>query len=665
MFRATPSIRGRGDRRIPGARRALSLQQRFEIGQQRYRQAHARYYGGLEGEEDGAGGLVENARGGNAQLNIFDADLDGNYAPVPRGRVDRRRSDENFLSAAWYLLRCQLKLLMLVCIIIYFSSLISVQAKTDGWVSTRRLGYRQIDTCTETGDHYGVLSIDMGKTTEVAPFVFKTDTKSSSGIRICAYEGGQAEFSAFLLDKHNSTSKTERLMLSFLDEEFLLSEVDNLGASHQYFPNTLAIMLFSQLSLLLTIALELYPHETQEEAFLNFKEKAVVRRVNLCSTWFLVILLLTSTASFRFLMDESCELSFGLPAKNKILTDQMDAARTFCTELGKRDLVISSIVNPSEPFVQDYAIISRVFCFLLAFGLFIKPNLNEERHHATGVVPLNSLMELVNEMNTRRGIHQIRGSGNAVGRNLIVSNDFMNRYSEIAQRSKLTRKWKLLNFQEDNASAEEINRQCSICLDYLFPRPCDQVNKGHIANTLEEGERKRGGDECRFTDEAGAQTEVMATPEKSVHKCAGAGSAPPPSNVDLEAGLGGSEKPVDPSFCMTTDAEKENHQLASPSAEVLCCFILPCGHKYHKPCILEWALKNSTCPECRANLDGSKPEPIASPASRQQENNSRRVLSPDGFVYSDEEGMDEATFRDDDASEYEESGLYDTEDDED
>ena len=51
-----------------------------------------------------------------------------------------------------------------------------------------------------------------------------------------------------------------------------------------------------------------------------------------------------------------------------------------------------------------------------------------------------------------------------------------------------------------------------------------------------------------------------------------------------------------------------NKKAASASATDDTCFNLPCGHKYHKACILEWALSSATCPECRAPLDGSEKE---------------------------------------------------------
>ena len=29
---------------------------------------------------------------------------------------------------------------------------------------------------------------------------------------------------------------------------------------------------------------------------------------------------------------------------------------------------------------------------------------------------------------------------------------------------------------------------------------------------------------------------------------------------------------------------------------------LPCGHKYHRPCIYRWMLQKAECPSCRSNI---------------------------------------------------------------
>ena len=71
---------------------------------------------------------------------------------------------------------------------------------------------------------------------------------------------------------------------------------------------------------------------------------------------------------------------------------------------------------------------------------------------------------------------------------------------------------------------------------------------------------------------------------------------PVPDELDESARLSAKEKP----------AESDAKDPYKREDEIVFC--LPCGHRYHKPCILEWAFKNTTCPECRASLDTGLPE---------------------------------------------------------
>jgi hypothetical protein len=587
MFRSV-TFGGFPDRReaLPPELERLTLQQRLEIGHQRHRQASDRYYaaqaqarGRGSGELEGVGNDLDRRWGSAlARGSAREVAGHGSRRAHARGQEQHRQEDEGgFLATAWHFFRTQLKLLVLLGVIVYFSSLINVQQRSDGWLSTRRIGYRQAGYCTSVTDHYGVTNGDAANSD--APFVFQSKSSSPGGVSICAQSSTSDSLSALML----STPTLQ----PFADEDYLQKEVRNLGEVYTYFPSTFAIMILAHVSTLLSIALALYPSETPAEAFLHAREKTYLVRINHVAQVCLIVLLLWSSFTFRLMMDEVCESAFGLTtAKVKGMTVEMATMATFCVQLEDLQLVIASVVNPPEPYVKDFALYCRILVVLLVVGIAIKPRPNEGRP-LRGVVPITSLMELVNQLNNRilgrdgdrdrdRDRDGRRNAANGsleprvLRRQMNMSLDFLNRYSDIARRSEQANNWKLISRSDAmrTVGAEEgdlSQRTCCICLDHLFPQLLQPV-----------------------------PTASSDTPGNAPTLLVAATEAEAGAEADLEAGPHASASLPIP--------------IRDGAWNDVCCFGLPCGHIYHKPCILEWAVKNSTCPECRADLNGGKPK---------------------------------------------------------
>jgi len=646
MFRA-PSLPRQTSARIgaeiglPQHIRALPLQQQLAFQRQRHQEAYDRLHGGATIQDgDGQRRTYIMYHGGS------DSDDDDYVPQIQRIRVTGRsnvhdrmiegeHSVTDFFLFTIYFLRCHLKLLVLIAIIVYFKEVSQAQAESRGWFGTRKIGFKQRDLCTSTGDAYayGVLEYEWyefaKKIGQQTALVIEVDVSASTLLKPCMDEGTIADLASLLQD-------TEEYKLEkFNSQDYLESGISNAGAVRGYFPGALGIQLCAYAAALLTLALETLPRTERNAINLNLSEseKNVVVRANHVMCIILCTLLFVSSASYSLLQEESCTTSFGISASggkgnpnNANQNDLMKDALTMCAETDKLNVILASVINPSEPYVRVYSSFTTALSIILIAGTLVKPDLNSDRGNAqemSSLVP-RALRQLLGAASGAPGARrrerltrnrQVLVDGTNNNTNVGLAVEFMRRYSDVARRNKITKDWKLLEKPTGDVSVEEKERCCTICLDLLFP---DEIDEKLSAGGAGAGNSTISSSKSQ----SGTKSDADQTPQSQMQAQAQAS--------ELDAAVDSSTK-IKPDQLNTEKEKKQRLQ-----NEIV--FSLPCGHKYHKPCILEWAFKNTTCPECRASLDTGLPESAArAPTERPDYYGSPRHVPPNGDVDVDVE----------------------------
>ena len=492
----------------------------------------------------------------------------------------------NFIWAFLYFIRCHLKMIVLVAVIIYFKAATNAKYDSEGWIKTRRLGYKQWAFCNSRGMTYSVLEDQWNPPSSVETAIVVALNKDGTLDSLPCMDSDTLDKLAVLLDYHSGSWDFRDFAL----EGTLQDQISNTGVARDYFPSSTGIAMCAYIAAFLTLALDTLPRA--RVPYLSQREKVNVGRVNYIVCGVLCILLAASSVNFSLLFEEDCNFAFELFVSNTHSDSYKANEKQFCALLPLLGVSITSIISPREPYVRMYRDIVVTLCIVLIFGILIKPDPSEDRPRGiAAVVPRVVLEYILGEraqrlyrprrilpgsflqtlrdhpaFRTGMGIRQLYGrrrtgangssdalsnvDGTSLG-SANITNEFLRRYSMVASRNKMTKDWKIVERPAPEAPAEEHERCCTICLELLFSKFGD---KEEVDNMKEEINQQ-------------IKSKIREKPTSK-------GRVPGTNS----AGLG------------------------DDSAELV--FALPCGHKYHKPCILEWTFKNTTCPDCRANLDG-------------------------------------------------------------
>ncbi len=512
-----------------------------------------------------------------------------------RGRAEylreRERARQHFeengvmldcLSSAVFFIRKHLKLWVVVAIIIYATAVINKQRDTDGWLSTRQVGYKQTGQCTRPNAHYGVVETGgdalvrswQSGWDEVAT-VFVTDLKQEDEMSLCFSDPKLYDKLVTRLNDRDDPNSND----SFTSEEELHAQVANFGIAHSYFPSINTIMVFAVCTALTTLAMDSFDDQNPDESAFRMaggSDLTFLQRFNHVTALFLFLMLALSGQYTRWLQPEDCWAAFGVNSTN--INQNADEIE-LCKYLNDNNLELASVIIPPEPWIKAYKSIVTMMAFTLIVGIIVKPLPGAMRPNLATVLPMG-LLDLVQggradrrgglsnvenahrSRNSRREERVERGARRDRDRQEDAEDTtFAQRYNQVAKRKKMTETWSLLQKLPAGSSDEDRNRCCTVCLEPLFPSTADA--EGADAPVV-----GGGGDE-----------------------------------LDLEANL--------PTKSKAGDTGAAGASASNAAADEM-CFELPCRHRYHKSCILEWALNHSTCPECRANLDGSTDKPGSS-----------------------------------------------------
>ncbi len=487
----------------------------------------------------------------------------------PRGRQQARnyREDANAfqcLNIAIFYIRLHLKLFTLILLILYCSYVVNKQNDTLGWLSSRRIGYKEMGTCNIYGQHYGIIETTLPTAINNVYVATMFATLGSNSPPVDADENN-IEFCFKDEVVHYNTLELfdgDPNLAKYATESQLQSAIRNNGMLHDYFPSLTGIMVFAHISGLLTLALETFRKGDDPGQFATFNDQSYAQRTNNGLCVLLIIMLIFSGSYNTFMKIENCIISMGISENDASVSDEL----LYCTTIEDYALDIASVVIPPEPMIQGYRIIVMSLAMLLMVSMAVKLTPGTPRPTINGAIA-PGLFELSG--NDRRGRNNNNSNssdndddeierrirminvGGAVSNNQQI---FQERYNKVANRNKMVKSWKLLEKLPDND--DDRNRCCTVCLEPLFADKEDDSVKRTISWDTSHVE----------------------------------------SELDLEANIPIKNKSI---------GGKEVDTMSSTSIKDEHCFELPCHHKYHKSCILEWALNNNTCPECRANLDGS------------------------------------------------------------
>ena len=473
---------------LPPHVRQLPLNQQLAYQRERHQEAHDRFYAGM--------GEIEDENGQHRTYIMYSGDSDEEHVPqiqrlrvtthsASHGRIpviDNRMADgehslSDFCLISVYFLRCHIKLMALIAIIIYFKEVTQAQVETHGWYGTRRVGFQQRDLCTSKGSKYSVLEYEWNKfaPNQKTSVVVEADARLNPCIDI--------ETAADLTSLLQNTDDYN--LEKFNSQDYLENGVANAGEVRTYFPNALGIMLCAYAAALLTLALETLPRATNRiDLNLSEGEKNTVIRANHVMCIILCTLLFVSGAAYSLLQEESCINNFGITdegplGNSKHNQQQQEDALTMCAEIDKMNVIISSVISPSEPYVRVYSSFATALSIILMVGMLVKPDLDEEPYAVSSTQLPRALMQLFGS-NRRARIgpsrdrmtrnRQVRvGAGNN-GVNIGLAAEFMRRYSDVARRNKITKDWKIMSKPDGpDITVEERERCCTICLDLLFP----------------------------------------------------------------------------------------------------------------------------------------------------------------------------------------------------
>jgi hypothetical protein len=243
-------------------------------------------------------------------------------------------------------------------------------------------------------------------------------------------------YTEYKLHTFFSIASTDTSSLAIKSEETLNRSVPNMGNAREIFPNHAFIIVLASISTLLTIMCETFNKKNYRSnqgfvaSFLKESEAMLMIRVNSICVVILFVMLLYSAERFILIFSEDCEMAFGtegamLHGGNEI---------TLCEALKSCDSEIASVIDPPEPYVQDFRSITISLAVLLLFSAIIKPRVYNQGDDPN-VHPLNENND--NELDdrreydnsrrsriqrqiedliiqTREGQHQQRGSGTRI-----------------------------------------------------------------------------------------------------------------------------------------------------------------------------------------------------------------------------------------------------------
>ena len=516
-----------------------------------------------------------------------------------RARADH---DENgtmlqCLSSALLFVRKHLKLWVSVGVTVYASSLLNAQTESKGWLPTRRVGYKEVGQCMQPNSHYGVS--ETGGTPNIAT-IFVSYMDAAKGDDPC-FAGSNLNTLRSALN--GDSPDDDNNFAAFLTEEQLDFAVANSGVAHSYFPSLRTIMVLAVCTALSSLALDSsdLDRNPREAAFrlAGGRDLTFLQRFNHVTSLFLFLLMSLSAQYVNWLKSEICLASLGVQSRADVNQKKID----LCAMLSQNFAEIASVVDPPEPWVLAYKGIITSMAFLLLVGIVVKPPPGAAQPNVAGVMP-GGFFALVQRLHGQgddvdnaelalRSRSQRRQERDRIARNDLsrrqgasVANTanadaeaFAERYQLVAKRKRMTESWMLLQHLPAGSSDEDRNRCCTVCLEPLFPNAADGDGDG--------------GGVCGYS---------LVDP------------------LDLEANLPAKTKAGAEAGAETgaaTGAPEASNGEGADSGDL--CFELPCRHRYHRSCILEWALHHSTCPECRSNLDGSADGSGGPTAAREDE----------------------------------------------
>ncbi len=410
------------------------------------------------------------------------------------GRRDDHEDAMNLSNALMWLsiIRNHLKLFMLVAILIWFGSLSTKQTESEGWLLTRRTGFREREQCIRANKDYGVIEpslLSSGAGSYYSAISFPICFLRDESTRDSYMDIGLC-FTEMKLHTCMNILGTDSSTLSSTigSEELLNSAVPNLGTTRQIFPNHNLIMITASISVLLTFLFETFKRENILGSFLNENEAMLMMRVNSICVLLCFVMLLYSAERFILIFSEDCERAFGTEGE----MDNGGEKITLCEALRACDSEIATVIDPSEPYVQDFKSITMTMAIFLGLAVLIKPRIYAEGEDPH-VLPMDSrtpdvlddssddqqrsnntsrrvriqrqieaVIHQTHQLNMRRQQRQNRpvapGLSNAV-------NELNSRFGRVVKRHNVLSRCTQLSNTPLNEIGEEV--ACTICLENL------------------------------------------------------------------------------------------------------------------------------------------------------------------------------------------------------
>lgn len=482
------------------------------------------------------------------------------------------------------LIRRHFKLISLALVVGYYGIITTKQTATGAWSSTRSLGYSQPTSCNTPDFHYGVVEVllteivgngDNSTIDSTAPLCFQSINPGSNipssrrnvhsrdvdpTMELCFTNEG--------LDKFFNTFYGSPY---YIDSEDGLAAAFKPDTNRNYFYYSYVTLGVASICLTLTFLIETVrlcdTVEVQEGRFTTNKEIATIISVNSIMSVLVVGLMFASAQGFLLIQTEDCESMY----------EPSSPSDQFCNELAASGVVVNSVILPKDFLVTSY----RSICLSLGVillcaiamrsGPMVRAQSNQhviivpiagageeemfyvQQHPGNGQRPTGTLLRFSVSLQqwVQQRVPEVQDSANR---------DFAQQITRIFERNRKVAKWK--QYRPSQLSGEDMAAECAICLEKLFGK----VNDVAVTTAGGRGARRHGPRAIQWSANAGANS--IGHNSSSDRDC---------DLHDVETGAGASQEDDD-------------------------VMQMPCGHRFHRHCIIEWMLTSNSCPICRANL---------------------------------------------------------------
>jgi hypothetical protein len=495
-------------------------------------------------------------------------------------------------------LRIHLKPILLAIIAIFFLTIKIRFYVTDNFASSRTVGLINDGLCETSLASFEIKNFPISDTV----YAYIPVIRSLSPVRkSCVIESNLDRCLDFFkaLDDDQKALYTEKLIS------------DRVGRKDDnYLPYDVWIVIFSLLSFWITIMFD-YAYVSICNRF-NQSDIKNIKRLNICFGICLIAFLITTSYSYSTISELSC-------GEHYLPYDETD---TFCDIVSESYINFASMIIPDdfltrniEPFIVVYVI------FLVWAMIFHTGDLATFQNNDP--VTLRQRDE-VNEARQdprieMRNIGPVEAEFLLTGRSLDgIHNNFHGSYVSLEHRRDAVKRWK---FYEEKYFMKS-NDECSICLHALklskqaesandLESQSNSVVECNPSNSQRQDYRPLNNSDIML--HSIDQTEIIEEVSASASTAVTIPCAVEPQ--ELELGL--STCPVhDPASTSITDQQRcngcqddRNAYLIYEEVESLATIPgvvqIPCGHRFHKSCIMMWtmhSLRQLTCPVCRSSL---------------------------------------------------------------